>query len=170
LEGSEELRVETGSVEKRDGEQERAFDYREVASCACFHVRRAARLVTQEYDAALAPLGLKATQYTVLCALAGKWPAPPSVVVLSEHLLVEPSALSRNVAGLVKRGLIQVAAGRDRRERGLSLTAEGKGLFREGFPRWQKAQHSLRARLGDTAFAATLKTLGELTAACQAKE
>lgn len=159
--------MQTSSLEPREDDRERAIDYREVAACACFHVRRAARLVTQEYDAALAPLGLKATQYTVLCALAGKWSAPPSVVVLSEHLLVEPSALSRNVAGLVKRGLVKVEAGRDRRERGLSLTAEGRSLFREGFPRWRKAQHSLRARLGGEAFVATLKTLGELTAACQ---
>lgn len=143
-----------------------AVDYREVASCACFHVRRAARLVTQEFDAALVPLGLKATQYTVLCALAGRWDTPPSVVVLSEHLLVEPSALSRNIAGLVKRGLVKVEAGRDRRERGLSLTVEGRRVFREGFPRWKKAQDALRGRLGKEAFGDTLRVLGALTAAC----
>lgn len=149
---------------RKDGTDADAVDYRAVASCACFHVRRAARTVTQEFDGALAPIGLKATQYTVLCALAGPWPEPPPIAALAEHLLVEPSALSRNVAGLVRRGLVRLEPGRDRRERGVVLTAEGRRAFRDGFPLWKRAQDGLRARLGSAAFDHTLGVLQALTA------
>ena len=98
--------IEGSGNETARTESARTEDYREVAGCACFHVRRAARLVTQDFDDALSAVGLKATQYTVLCALAGPWKRPPSLVVLADYLLVEPSALSRNVAVLVKRGLL----------------------------------------------------------------
>jgi hypothetical protein len=37
--------------------------------CACANLRRAARLVTQLYDDALRPSGLRATQFTLLQAL-----------------------------------------------------------------------------------------------------
>lgn len=141
----------------------RSFDYREVASCACFHVRRAARSVTQDFDRALAPTGLKATQYTVLCALAGPWASPPPIATLAEQLLVEPSALSRNVAGLAQRGLVRLVPGADRRERGVSLTPEGRRVFRDGFPLWKQAQDALRERLGGRAFDEALGVLRTLT-------
>lgn len=145
------------------GRSPEGYDYREVASCACFHVRRAARVVTQDFDDALQPVGLKATQYTVLCALAGPWRTPPPIAALAEHLLVEPSALSRNVAGLVKRGLVKLSPGKDRRERGVSLTPAGRDLFEVGFPHWKRAQDALRARLGDEAFRGALGTLKVLS-------
>ena len=41
------------------------------ANCSCFNLRRAARRVTQVYDHALAPSGLKATQFALLAVLEG---------------------------------------------------------------------------------------------------
>jgi DNA-binding MarR family transcriptional regulator len=155
--------VEGRGEAKMSGRSPEGYDYREVASCACFHVRRAARVVTQDFDDALQPVGLKATQYTVLCALAGPWRSPPPIAALAEHLLVEPSALSRNVAGLVKRGLVKLSPGKDRRERGVSLTPAGRDLFEAGFPHWKRAQDALRARLGDEAFRGALGTLKVLS-------
>src|SRR6202011_3114428 len=45
-------------------------------SCACTTLRRAARAATAAYDAALAPLGLRITQFSVLCTLARFGPLP----------------------------------------------------------------------------------------------
>ncbi len=141
-----------------------APDYREVADCACFHARRAARIVTQEFDSALAAVDLKATQYTLLCALAGRprGASAPPIVELAAELLVEPSALSRTVAVLARRGLVQLEPGRDRRQRGVSLTPEGRRVFRAGFPHWKRAQESVALRLGQVPFARALAALREL--------
>ncbi len=146
------------------GEQAYEHDLREVRHCACFHVRRAARVVTHEFDAALAAVGLRATQYTVLCSLAGPWPEPPTLNRLADELLVEPSALSRNVAVLARRKLVKVVPGADRRERVVVLTPEGKKTFRAGFVHWKRAQDGLAARLGSTQLRETLRVLDALVA------
>ena len=39
-------------------------------ACMCASLRRASRVLTQQYDEALRPLGLRATQFTVLQALS----------------------------------------------------------------------------------------------------
>ena len=44
-------------------------------SCACITLRRAARAVTAAYDAALAPSGLRITQFSILRRLARLGPA-----------------------------------------------------------------------------------------------
>ena len=43
--------------------------------CTCFNVRRASRAVTQFYDDIMAPSGIKATQFTMLGAVALMGPA-----------------------------------------------------------------------------------------------
>ncbi len=139
-------------------------DLREVRHCACFHVRRAARVVTSEYDAALSAVGLRATQYTVLCSLAGPWQEPPTIARLAEELLVEPSALSRNVAVLARRKLVRMIPGEDRRERVVVLTPEGRRTFRAGFPHWKRAQDALSERLGAARLKQTLAVLQALVA------
>ena len=41
----------------------------EASGCVCFNFRKAARAVTQIYDATLAPSGLRATQFSLLMVL-----------------------------------------------------------------------------------------------------
>ena len=47
-------------------------------ACACFNLRKATRMVTQLYDEALKPAGIRATQLTVLAATRSAGPMPPS--------------------------------------------------------------------------------------------
>ena len=47
-------------------------DIREVASCTCLRVRKAARTLTRAYDAALAPAGLTIGQFGLLARLYGR--------------------------------------------------------------------------------------------------
>jgi hypothetical protein len=43
------------------------------AVCLNFNLRRTSRAVTQYYDEALKPTGVKVTQFTILMAIASEW-------------------------------------------------------------------------------------------------
>src|SRR5213080_2504071 len=67
--------------------------------CACANMRRAARAVTQLYDAALRPSGLRITQFTLLRALA-RAGGPMTQDALGELLAVDSTTLSRTLRQL----------------------------------------------------------------------
>lgn len=115
-----------------------------ASRCLCFRTRRTARLITRDYDAALAPTGLKATQLTLLCAIELR--DDLGMTDLAELLGLEQSTLSRNVAVLRSRGLLRVATAKDRRQRELSLTAKGRKLVDEAYPLWERAQQAAAER------------------------
>src|SRR5271168_4530609 len=81
--------------------------------CACASIRRAARAVTQFYDAGLRPAGLRATQFTLLQALHL---APEiSQKHLAELLASDSTTLTRTLAHLRRQGWIRSEPGKDRR-------------------------------------------------------
>jgi DNA-binding MarR family transcriptional regulator len=95
--------------------------------CACANLRRADRAVSQFYDAALRPSGLRITQFTLLQALTL---APKiSQRQLSELLDIDSTTLTRTLAPLRRKGWLRSATGTDRRELRLSLTAAGKAAI-----------------------------------------
>ena len=111
-------------------------------NCACFNLRKAARAVTQLYEAALAPSGIHATQFSVLTALALVDSAPLSRV--ADGLVMDRTTLTRNLRPLVRRGWVRIEAGdEDRRERYLSLTRSGRAALDRALPLWQQAQARL---------------------------
>ena len=114
--------------------------------CACANLRRADRLVSQFYDAALRPSGLRITQFTLLQALT----LAPGVSQkqLGELLQIDSTTLTRTLAPLRKKGWLRSAAGTDRRELRLSLTAAGEREYERALPDWRKAQAGLRKALG----------------------
>jgi DNA-binding MarR family transcriptional regulator len=114
--------------------------------CACANLRRADRVVSQFYDAALRPSGLRVTQFTLLQALQL---APGiSQKQLGELLQIDSTTLTRTLAPLRKKGWLRSAAGTDRRELRLSLTAAGKREYERALPNWHRAQRGLRKALG----------------------
>lgn len=114
--------------------------------CACANLRRADRVVTQFYDAALRPSGLRATQFTLLQALTH---APGiSQKQLSGLLEIDSTTLTRTLAPLRRKGWLHAKAGTDRRELRLSLTAAGRREYQRGLPYWEKAQNRLQQALG----------------------
>ncbi len=108
-------------------------------------LRRTARRVTQLYDEALAPAGIRLTQYSLLATLdrAGSIALTP----LAEHLGMDRTTLTRNLAPLVTRKLIKLeaAAGRTKLAQ---LTARGAKLLEEAYPYWQSAQRGFARGLG----------------------
>lgn len=131
------------------------------AECACFNLRRAARAVTQEYDQALLPLGLRATQVTVLVAIARAPGAPAGR--LAEALGMDKTTLSRNLTPLRRAKLIAPSAGADRRTRGMALTAKGTELLGRAIPLWEGAQDQVIQRVGTKGWASLRRDLASLT-------
>lgn len=122
-----------------------------TGSCVCGNLRMAARTVTALYDEALRPCGIEANQMQILWALHAA--GTVSASELSRIVAMDQSTASRNVALLVRKGLVRVTPGRvDRRARDIALTSAGRATLLRAFPRWKSAQESLReatADLGD---------------------
>src|SRR5262249_49130083 len=92
--------------------------------CICRAVRDASRSITNAYDKALAPSGLRATQFTLLSALARQSVA--SVNQLSELIGIDQTTTTRNVSVLENAGLVIRVPHHDPRVKLLKLTPKGK--------------------------------------------
>jgi DNA-binding MarR family transcriptional regulator len=128
--------------------------------CASF--RRASRALTQHYEAALRPLGLRATQFTLLQALS--LTGEVSQGTLGEILAIDSTTLTRTLAIMERRGWIASRPGEDRRERLLSLSKAGRAQFNRALPHWEKIQQELRARLGNTRWNEFFNLTNQVTA------
>jgi DNA-binding MarR family transcriptional regulator len=118
-------------------------------TCACHNLRRAARAVTQVFDAYFEEVGLKATQFTVLSVLAYAASRLPTVTALADSLVLEQSSLSRNLAVLERLGYVKLVPGPlDRRERIVTLTRTGRAALAKGYPVWKRAQAAIADSLG----------------------
>ena len=114
---------------------------------ACANLRRAARLVSQRYERAMQPAGIKGTQFTLLQALtlAGSI----SQGKLGELLGLDSTTLTRTLALLKTKGWIESKSGEDRREIRLALTSSGKRKYAMALPYWESAQRQFRRALGE---------------------
>ena len=92
--------------------------------CNCAAIRQAARRVTRLYDQALAPAGLRITQYPILAWLASA--GPMTMSVLAERMAMDRATLGHNLRPLEARGLVTLTAGDDRRSRVIALTEVGQ--------------------------------------------
>jgi DNA-binding MarR family transcriptional regulator len=77
-----------------------------VSRCNASAVKKAARQLSLMYDTALAPTGLKSTQYGILAELNSRGAALPTVRELAEELVMGRSTLGQNLLPLERDGLI----------------------------------------------------------------
>ncbi|MFX5756305.1 MarR family transcriptional regulator, partial [Acinetobacter baumannii] len=75
-------------------------------TCNCFAVRKAARRMTQIYDAALAPSGVRVTQFMLLMALNKE--GGLSVNRLAELMVMNRTTMGKNLRPLERDGLVDV--------------------------------------------------------------
>ena len=132
-------------------------------ACLCFNLRKAARAVTQLYDAALEPAGLRATQFSLLAALDRR--DAVTITDLARAMVMDRTTLTRNLRPLEKQGLVAIAPGDDRRTREVSLTRRGRQTLTRATPRWRHAQTGMLDALGDRR---ARRLLGELSGAIDA--
>ena len=133
--------------------------------CACHTLRMAARAVTQFYDGALRPAGLRVTQFSVLLTAARTGTA--TMTELAEALVVDRTTLTRNLKPLKDRGLIESVAGEDRRERHIAITPQGRQALARAAPAWREAQARIAGRLGGARWTRMVRDLGEATRLAQ---
>src|SRR5215467_12635245 len=116
-------------------------------TCVAVRLRLLNRVVTNFYDDALRPLGLKVSQLNILIATAKLGLARPTWVC--EILQLDTSTLSRNVERMRAHGWLEVVAEADARTQPFRLTAQGKRLIEKAIPAWEKAQHQAAELLGE---------------------
>jgi DNA-binding MarR family transcriptional regulator len=132
------------------------------AACTCGRLRRAARSLTQLYDDAMAPSGLRITQFSLIRTLVRE--GPMRIGDLASMLLLDRTAMSRNLEPLFARGLVSLTTGRDARTRVAAITRKGEAAFADAEPHWRRAQAKVAQMLGRERLDALIGVLGELEA------
>ncbi|MDC0714871.1 MarR family winged helix-turn-helix transcriptional regulator [Stigmatella sp. ncwal1] len=125
--------------------------------CNCLALRQASRHVTQFYDQALAPSGIRTTQYSILHRVHAQ--GPKTVNELAEQLVMDPSTLTHNLRPLLKEGLVVLQVGTDRRRRAVALTPQGQATHRRARVLWLRAQAEFERVFGSTEAAALRQTM-----------
>src|SRR3954465_11826166 len=92
-------------------------------TCIAVRLRLLNRVVTNLYDDALRPLGLKVSQLNILVVAARLGLARPPA--LWERLHLDTSTLSRNVERMRAKGWLEVVPAEDARAQPFRLTARG---------------------------------------------
>ena len=133
--------------------------------CTNFKTRQLSRLLSRHYDAELAAVGLKTTQYSLLTHVLRLGPLAPGE--LARHMGLDASTLTRNLQPMVAAGWLLQESGADARSRSVSITAAGRDKQGEAQRRWQAAQQQVNALLGGERVATLHRLLDECTAALQ---
>ena len=118
-----------------------------VLPCMCGSFRRSSRALTQLYEEALRPLGLRATQLTILQVLSHA--GEVSQGQLGNMLAMDSTTLTRTLAIMDRQGWIT--------ERG------GEMQLTRALPVWEKVQSRLRRKLGEQAWKSLLKLTHQVT-------
>jgi len=135
-----DMNLMTNTLERKPVETASIADIAETTASACLatRVRQLSRIITRVYDDAMRPLGITASQYTLLAQLAQR--DAITAVEIGHELDIEKSTLSRNLKRLLALGHINMDPPAGRRGRGLHLTPKGQAILKDAFPVWQDAQ------------------------------
>jgi DNA-binding MarR family transcriptional regulator len=119
----------------------------QTAVCHCLALRQAARHVTRFYDQALAPTGLRSTQFSILSKL--KRLGPLTVNALAAEMAMDRTTLGRTMLPLERDGLIAIGSGvEDRRSKQLQITRAGGRRLDAALALWTRAQKRFEAEFG----------------------
>ena len=115
--------------------------------CVCGNLRKAARMVTQIYDASLRPLGIRLTQNSLLAMISMS--KDQTIIELADRMVMDRTTLTRNLRSLEKKAYIKIIKGKDQRERRVALTYSGLRLLVKTYPYWQKVQDQIAEKMGE---------------------
>jgi DNA-binding MarR family transcriptional regulator len=116
-------------------------------SCIAGRLRLLNRVITNLYDDAFRPFGVRLSQGSVLAVTAKLGVARPAQVC--DILELDTSTLSRTVDRMVANGWLEIVPDEDGRSQPFRLTAEGRRLMERLFPAWERAQAEAKKLLGD---------------------
>lgn len=145
--------------------------FRSESPCVVAAMRAATRRLTQLYDEAMAPTGLRVTQFHILSELERRSADPPTVGELAEILIMERSALGQTLRPLVRDGLVDLGHDkRDGRRRPIRLTKAGKDTVDRGRRYWASAHQKFQHFFGDSQLAFLRGTLRDIAESPQLPE
>src|SRR5207248_8227508 len=131
-------------------------------TCIAVRLRLLNRVVTNLYDDALRPLGLKVSQLNILIVAGRLALARPAQVC--DILQLDTSTLSRNVERMRAHGWLEIVPEEDARAQPFRLTLQGKRLIEKAVPAWEEAQRQANELLGDEGIALLNKAAKKLRA------
>jgi DNA-binding MarR family transcriptional regulator len=128
----------------------------------CFAIRQAARYVTQLYDRHLGQVGLKTTQFSIMCRLRRrKW---MTMKELADSMVMERTTLVRAIQPLQRDGLVFTEASRsNRRVLTVMLTTAGEERLQAARDHWFAAQEEFEQRFGPQRAANLREELFDMT-------
>ena len=111
-------------------------------ACTCGSLRKASRRISQFYDSALAPVGIKPTQFSILAEVErGSIDGPLTMCELATAMVMDRSTLGHNLRPLQRDELLSLRlAAADRRKRHVALTRKGKATLRRARRLWRTAE------------------------------
>lgn len=120
-----------------------------LSPCHCAVLRKASRHVSQAYDLALAPAGLKTTQFSLLAAIHHGGGGCLTISELAGVMVMDRSTLGHNLRPLERNGLVVIETGRDdARRRRIRVTSKGRAKLKETGRLWVKMQARFESAFG----------------------
>jgi len=128
------------------------------------NIRKTSRIVTQLFDHALQPTGIKVTQFSILGVLANS--NETTLNELATNLDMDRTTLTRSLVRLEKEKFVSSREGEDARQRKIELTKKGYDLLDAALPYWEEAQSVMLHGLGEKFpdFLSSLKHAGNIAA------
>ncbi|MGO9137765.1 MAG: MarR family winged helix-turn-helix transcriptional regulator [Syntrophales bacterium] len=115
--------------------------------CIAVRIRLLNRIVTNIYDSALSPFGVKLNQISILVFvhLSGE----VGYDALCRRLKMEKSTVSRNIERMKRKGWLKIVTVKEERRKLLRLTPAGEVLLGSVQEAWENAQEKARSLLGE---------------------
>ena len=129
--------------------------------CLCSSFRRTARALSQVYEEAMRPVGLRITQFTILQALARTGEVKQGR--LGEILVMDSTSLTRTLRIMRQQGWIAERRGEDQRERWLKLSKAGETKLKIATASWEKVQARVQAKLGEAGWKNVMQWANQVT-------
>ena len=113
-----------------------------IEACAGWNSRLASRRITQFLEKRMTASGLTIAQFGLMVQIAAA--SDDTLGALAERLGLDQSSLSRNLHGLERDGLVEIAiVERDQRKRAVWLTENGARRLEAAMPVWRAAHAAL---------------------------
>ncbi len=115
--------------------------------CIAVRIRMLSRMITNIYDSAMNPFGIKLNQMSILSLvyLGGE----VGYDTLCKRLKMEKSTASRNIERMRKQGWIEVVPAQDERRKLLKVTPTGEEILGKVHEAWEDAQTKTVSLLGE---------------------
>ncbi|MFE5139417.1 MarR family winged helix-turn-helix transcriptional regulator [Streptomyces fagopyri] len=124
--------------------------------CNNLALRKAARYLGATYDRALAPVGLRGTQFSILQRLGAH--GEMTISTLADTIAMDRTTMASNLKPLAREGLVTVEpSATDRRARVAAITPDGRSRLQAALPLWNAVQVRFEESFG-TDEAARLRT------------